>query len=62
MKLNTMFGKPRVPALYDPLRVLSTNQRRRFVEFKGDGAVTADNDGKRSSETFHENKEDLLLY
>lgn len=62
MKLKTMFGEPRVPALYDPLRVLSTKERRRFVGFKDEGVVTADNDGRRSSETFHENKDDLLLY
>lgn len=61
MKLKTLFGGERVPGIYDPLRILSTNERRRFVAFQDNGVIASDNDGNRSSEKFYE-KEDVRLY
>lgn len=61
MKLKTLFGKERVPGIYDPLRILSTNERRRFVAFKDNGVITSDNDGSRKSEKLYD-KEDVRLY
>lgn len=61
MKLKTLLGGERVPGIYDPLRVLSTNERRRFVGFKDGEVITSDNDGKRTSERA-DKLEDVRLY